>query len=130
MLFNKDICHSKISKIVQYFHGEMVKTPLRRFFLMPSPLFLIKLVLTLVQCENVTWLNEYLYGFVLLLHLLTSHRFSDYSDRDRLSLFCKNIPYDATEDEISSLFEGVKEVRIAKDRDSGNPRGYVTHLSM
>ena len=47
----------------------------------------------------------------------------DHSERDRLSLFCKNIPYESTEEDIGALFDGVKEVRIATNRDTGEPRG-------
>ena len=43
-------------------------------------------------------------------------------------LFVYNVPYDATEGEISNHFEQVGEVKrvhIPKDRETGNPRGFV-----
>lgn len=46
------------------------------------------------------------------------------SDRDARTMFVRNLPYSATEEEISDLFENVEEVRILIDRQTGNSKGY------
>ena len=45
------------------------------------------------------------------------------NDRDQRTLFAKNLPYSADEHSISQLFEGVREVRLLRDRDSGRAKG-------
>ena len=39
------------------------------------------------------------------------------------TLFVGNLSFDATEDSLAKVFKGCKEVRIAKDRETGNSRG-------
>ena len=50
--------------------------------------------------------------------------FNRSNDKDERTLFVKNLPYSADEDSIGELFEGVKEVRLLRDKDSGRSRGY------
>uniref|UniRef100_F7A5D0 Nucleolin like protein CiRGG1 n=1 Tax=Ciona intestinalis TaxID=7719 RepID=F7A5D0_CIOIN len=48
---------------------------------------------------------------------------SNRNDKDERTLFVKNLPYSADENAIAELFDGVKEVRLLTDRESGRPKG-------
>ena len=53
---------------------------------------------------------------------------SETAETARRTIFCKNLPYDATEEEIAERFDGVKEVRLAKKRENEESRGLVRLL--
>ena len=51
-------------------------------------------------------------------------RFNDMQYEEPSStLFIGNLSFDSNEDSLSKLFKGCKDVRIAKDRESGQSRG-------
>lgn len=47
----------------------------------------------------------------------------DNSERDTRTLFVKNLPYQASEDDLMGVFEDVEEVRLLMDRNTGRPKG-------
>merc|ERR1712110_1282671 len=53
--------------------------------------------------------------------------FGDRAETDKKTLFVRNLPWSATEDEILGLecFEKAVNCRIALDRETGRPRGFA-----
>merc|ERR1719427_952243 len=47
----------------------------------------------------------------------------DKEERDGRTLFAKNLPWSSDKEAVGSLFEGVKDVRMLMDRESGRPKG-------
>jgi len=55
--------------------------------------------------------------------------FTEDEYKNRFTLFCKNLSYQADEREIMQLFKGVKEVRLVRDRISRKSKGYLILFS-
>jgi len=46
-------------------------------------------------------------------------RVTDNDDRNQRTVFVKNIPYSATEDKVTELFEGCTHVRLPLNEEGG-----------
>ena len=47
----------------------------------------------------------------------------DYTDRDARTMFVRNLPYSASEDDLMQYFENVEEVRMLTDKATGRKKG-------
>jgi len=47
----------------------------------------------------------------------------DKSERDSRTLFAKNLPWSADSEGVGALFEGIREVRMLNDRETGRSKG-------